>query len=186
MWWCRSTPAASLSVKGLLVLDHVPRSSAPRRERFHIPKSVLPLLGAEWPLAASPPLDVASGLSRPLGGRIPDADVVLGGVAPAHNRTELRHSVGGTPRSTTGHRCRRDHRERTRPSRCQARPSSRIARSAAVPPLLPPGIYADAGEKFKGRRQSSPTSPRNTFRRWRRARLTPCGCRVPQPSCHGV
>ena len=83
-----------------------------------------------------------------VGGRIPSRRRVSRRCR-AHNRTELRHSVGSTPRSTTRHRCRRDHRERTRPSPCQARPSSRIARSAAIPPLLPPGIYADAGEKFK-------------------------------------
>ena len=38
------------------------------------------------------------------------------------------------------------------------------------------------GEALELRRPS----PRNTFRGWRRPRVTPCGCRVPQPSCHVV
>ena len=83
--------------------------------------------------------------------------------------------MGSTPRSTTGDRCRRDHRERTRPSPCQARPSSRIARSAAVPP--PPGrnLCRCTRKVQGGGARTPPTLAANPFRRWRRPRVTPAG-----------
>ena len=148
-WWCRSTPAASLS-------GHPTSRTRSRRKDSPQPLAanpgqsvVLTSPDAERPLAASLPRTTVRAACHVRWGADPRRRHVSRRCR-AHNRTKPRHSVGSTPRSTTGHRCRRDHRERTRPSPCQARPSSRIARSAAVPPLLPPGIYADAGEKFKG------------------------------------